>query len=78
MEGTRLSENDVFFYKLNRALGRSCFWAGRLSLAVCLLLFAVAAQAQFANPVLTPGNLVVGDPNTFGGAESSLGLRGGD
>src|SRR5712671_1484849 len=67
MEGTRMSEKDVFFYKLNRALGRSCFWAGGLSLAACLLLFAVAAQAQFINPVLTPGNIIVGDPRAFGG-----------
>ncbi len=73
-----MSENDVFFYKLNRALGRSCFWAGGLSFAVCLLLFAVAAQAQFANPVLTPGSILVSDLSGFGGAESTLGLRGGD
>jgi hypothetical protein len=73
-----MSENDVFFYKLNRALGRSCFWAGGLSLAACLLLFAVAAPAQCVNPVLTPGNIIVGDPRACGGAGSSLGLRGGD
>src|SRR2546428_1778649 len=69
MEGTCMSENDVFFYeKLNRALGRSCLWACGLSLAACLLLFAVAAQAQFINPVLTPGNIIVGDPRAFSNA----------